>query len=143
VKLLVLLAVVTCTSGCITVSFKSPVPESDPIGNLACGIAAGFDPVGVTAPVALSICGASVLYDLGRSIEIRLAQSEVRIDKFDQRGKRLGYDVFDPRTGRVDSYDSRQRHTGHGYVVTPPNCCGVTDADRQRWRERELEERKR
>jgi len=50
------------------------------------------------------------------------ASSTIRVDTFDQKGKRTGYLVIDPRSGRIDQFDSRSRRTGYGY--TQPSSPG-------------------
>ena len=135
-RALALILISGTLAGCVSVGWK-PAP-AEPVTATACGLAMAADPVGY---VALGVCGASLAVDLGRSIEIKLAQ-EIRVDKFDARGNRLGYDVIDPRSGRVDSFDNRQRRTGSGYIVSPPSYVGPSDADRLRWQQEREQERK-
>jgi hypothetical protein len=39
---------------------------------------------------------------------------EIRIDTFDKKSNRTGYIVIDPRTGRLDQFDSRGNRLRYG-----------------------------
>ena len=135
--LLVLLAVLL--TGCASVSIGFH-PKPAPIGDLACGIATSValaDPTGCAGLTALAICGASLLVDVSRAVEIRVAQT--RVDRFDTHGNRTGYSEIYP-SGTIVEYDKHWRRTGTGQIIDS-KPLGVTDADRQRWREQELRDR--
>ena len=48
-----------------------------------------------------------------------IAQAEIRIDRFDKHGKREGYIIIDPKTGRADEFDKNSNRTGYGTTTTP------------------------
>ena len=45
------------------------------------------------------------------------AQQDIRIDNYDQSGKRSGYTIIKPN-GRVDMYDAQSRRQGYGVITS-------------------------
>jgi len=40
--------------------------------------------------------------------------AEFRVDTFDKDGRRTGYVTIDPRSGRIEQFDTRSNRLGHG-----------------------------
>src|SRR5262249_50981844 len=61
----------------------------------------------------------SVLALLPTHVQAQTRQPPVRIHTFDQRGNRQGYSVYDPNSGRYDSFSKDGRRTGYGTATQP------------------------
>jgi hypothetical protein len=44
---------------------------------------------------------------------------EIRSDTYDRRSNRTGYFIYNPSTGRIDSFTTRGERLGYGTVTTP------------------------
>lgn len=57
---------------------------------------------------------------LAISTQMFAENKDVRVDHFDQHGRRTGYSVIDPKSGRIENFDKDSKRIGSGQITPPP-----------------------